>query len=403
MFLSTLISSHGSFPLKSQDCRWPPGAAGTVSGAVQLTGVGHDGSRAGGKHRVADTLFRLRTIQLVLPGLLCIRAVSLFAQVPNISSVVSSADYRPGIPLSSFGTIFGTGLSDGIYQATATPFPTTLGPTTIALCLYGQMTRIQSSDCQPLGLIYVSPTQINFKTPDALAKLPNFVQNVALAVVVSVNGIIDDGASSGTNTGQQLGLALQDPLILFEGYDCFTDARFQDANKDCGLSAVKGTAYRAVRGAVTDINGRIIDSANRVVIGQYYTIWMTGLPSNRPSVSLWLANIPGYQAGGIPFATEEGSPQSFAPSYVGASEAFPGLFQVNFQMPKPVNGDGPPNAFPCGPQDWEFSISIGSFDYVCHSADTSSLPGGSFFPCNQNPDLIEIPVHIYAGDVACGG
>jgi hypothetical protein len=45
---------------------------------------------------------------------------------PHISCVVSAADFKPGITLNSFGTIFGTRMSDSVYQAPSAPFPASL-------------------------------------------------------------------------------------------------------------------------------------------------------------------------------------------------------------------------------------------------------------------------------------
>jgi len=58
----------------------------------------------------------------------------LAAQAPHISSVVNSADFAVGIPLGSFGTVYGTGLSAAAYQASVYPFPVSLGTTQAALC-----------------------------------------------------------------------------------------------------------------------------------------------------------------------------------------------------------------------------------------------------------------------------
>ena len=146
----------------------------------------------------------------VLVGLIALIASCLAQSTPHIAAVVSGADFSPGIALGGFATIFGSNLSDAVYQALSTPYPTTLGPTQAALCPAGKMVAIQSDDCQSVQLVYVSPTQVNFLVPVSLSQLiPGVVEQIELngAVVVSVNGAIDDGAGAGTNGGPNLGFS----------------------------------------------------------------------------------------------------------------------------------------------------------------------------------------------------
>src|SRR5262249_13848477 len=174
---------------------------------------------------------------------LLIGAASCFAQsTPHITAVVSGADFNTGVALEGIGTVFGTNLSDGLYQFSALPFPKKLGQTDAFVCLPGKITQFNESLCAAVQLIFVSPSQINFLMFDALPNIPGF--GGGLSLVVRVNGVIDDGASSGTSQGTQIGatkyganpgLSFPQPRIFTEGYDCFIDPRFQDANKNCGL------------------------------------------------------------------------------------------------------------------------------------------------------------------------
>lgn len=322
--------------------------------------------------------------RIIVALLACYTAV-VAQPTPHIAAVVSGADFKPGIALDGYATIFGSNLSDIVHQAVSTPYPTSLGPTQVAFCLPGRITAIQAFECQYVQLVYAGPTQINFLVPAAFAQLPGFAPP-NLAIVVSVNGIVDDGASAGTNAGQNLGLQVPEPRIFFEGYDCFIDARFQDANKSCGLTLVQGPTYQAYRGAVTDQLGRLLTSSNPARFGQYYTIWMTGLGAfangkPNPALSMALTNIPTYAAGGR-LLPGDGFPEIAYPSYIGASPVYPGLYQINFQLLAPLNSDGPPDAFPCGQYSWEFSISI--------------IQGlGS-------ANLVQIPILVKPGDVPCG-
>jgi hypothetical protein len=206
--------------------------------------------------------------------------------------------------------------------------------------------------------------------------------------VVSVAGVIDQDASIAAP--KEYSLQSPQPRIFFEGYDCFTDPRFQDANKNCGLTLTQGPTYQADRGAVTDQQGGLLTSSNPARFGQYYTIWMTGLgtfTNGKPNTSLSMAltNIPTYAAGGRLWPGD-GLPEVVYPSYVGPSPVYLGLYQINFQLLAPSNSDGPPNAFPCGQYNWEFSISI--------------VQGAGLYPNSAN--LVQIPILVEPGDVPCG-
>jgi len=201
--------------------------------------------------------------------------------------------------------------------------------------------------------------------------------------IVSVAGVIDQDAA--TAAPKEYNLQSPQPRIFFEGYDCLVDPRFQDANKNCGLTLTQGPTYQAWRGAVTDQQGGLLTSSNLARFGQYYTIWLTGLgafTNGKPNTSLLMAltNIPAYAAGGLLLPGDSG-PEIVRPSYIGVSPVYPDLYQINFQLLAPVNYDGPPNAFPCGQYNWEFSISI--------------VQGAS-------ANLVQIPILVKPGDVPCG-
>lgn len=252
---------------------------------------------------------------------------------PHIAAVVSGADFKPGIAPGGFASIFGTNLSDVVHQA-AQPYPMTLGLTQVAFCQFGRITTaIDPSHCQDVQLVYASPGQINFLVPTTFAQLAGGPPSV---IVVSVNGIVDDGASTGNYSEQNTGLEKPEPRIFFEGWDCFIDTRFQDANKNCGLTQTQGQTYQAVRGAITDQQGHLLTSSNRARPGQYYSVWMTGfwtplvLGTYGNDYSVALTNIPEYQNGLL--LPGDGFPWVFYPSYIGQSAQYPGLYQMNFQL-----------------------------------------------------------------------
>jgi hypothetical protein len=71
-------------------------------------------------------------------------------------------------------------------------------------------------------------------------------------------------------------------------------------------------------------------------------------------------------------------------AYVGASAQYPGLYQVNFQLPAVVaEGKGWDYAklYACGDYKWEISLDMGQ----------------GLYPAN----LIQIPVVVKRGDVPC--
>jgi hypothetical protein len=304
--------------------------------------------------------------------------VGSIAAAPHVASVVNSADFSAGVPLGGFGTVYGTALSDAVYQSSVYPFPISLGPTQAALCstLTGKILAITSA-CLPLSLTYVSPTQINFVMPLALPPPSLGLSLASMAVVVSVSGAVDDGASSGTDGGQVFAGSI-DPRIFREGYDCFIDPRFQDYDRNCGLSWMEPPTYAADRGAVTDLTGRLITSANPAHLNQYVVVWASGLGAIGPggTAVAWMFNIPTYGDSNWPYA-----PVQLA--YTGES-SFPGLYQINMQVPAAIAtgaafGNLP---WPCGDYAWEVSLSVGTAN-------------------NAQSNLIQIPIVVKSGDVAC--
>jgi hypothetical protein len=299
---------------------------------------------------------------------------------PHISSIVSSADFSPGITLNSFGTIFGTGLSDAVYQASSMPFPTSLGPTRVALCLPGETTQIQSPACADIQLIFVSPTQINFLVFASLP--PGFGSSgggAGLTAVVAVNGTLDDASLSGNDFDNAGLLSGNSPKLFFEGYDCYIDPSFPDSGVGCGLSPSPSPsgANQARRGAITDAQGAVLTSGNPATLGRYYTAWMTGFWLPQKNVQITISDVPHVTPRDPLNVIVETA------SFAGGSLQFPGLYQVNFLLPTQLAGGsyvpggiGPP-LLPCGNYSWEVSISfVGSA-------------------------IVQIPILVKPGDVPC--
>ena len=144
---------------------------------------------------------------------------------------------------------------------------------------------------------------------------------------------------------------------------------------------------QATRGAITDQIGRVIYSGDPAKLGQYYTIWLTGLRlvagSANPDLTLSLGNIPAYSPTQV--FNPVSVPLTF--SFVGPSPQFPGMVQINFQLPvDPSAYWSYTSPWPCGSYRWEFDLSLqqGGND------NTAPIP---------DPLLFQIPVAVNPGDV----
>jgi hypothetical protein len=125
--------------------------------------------------------------------------------------------------------------------------------------------------------------------------------------------------------------------------------RYQDAFKNCGLTWTKPATNAANRGAVLDQHWKLVDSSNPARLGDYVSIWISGL--GKFTGEVWMYNIPVY---GI-------SDTSYLINAVYSGEVETGLFQVNAQIPVSLATGGPngyPPAWPCGNYQWEVSLGV---------------------------------------------
>jgi uncharacterized protein (TIGR03437 family) len=294
------------------------------------------------------------------------------AQAPKIGAVVNSATFGYDVALSAGGlaSIFGLNLALGETHVQALPLPKKLGETEVLICKSAK----PDDSCSPAGLIYAGPGQVNFLIPETTTG--------NLFIAVRVSGQLDsDAAASKSNA---VGIMPYHPGIFFMGHDCLIDARFKDHDVNCGLTQLKTTALQADRGAVTDQKGALVTSSNRARLGEYYSLWLTGLgkfTNGKPpgDLTMLITNIPVY---GYPGDTYE----TLTPDYVGSSPDFPGLYQINIKLPKNIAEGYPqgyPPMFPCGDYNWEISIDL-----------SEGRPG-------RQANLIQIPISVKRGDVAC--
>lgn len=116
------------------------------------------------------------------------------------------------------------------------------------------------------------------------------------------------------------------------------------------------------RGAATDLTGKLLTSSNPAHLGDYITLWMTGI-GGFPAIDYTgptVVNVNNAPLYGDPQYNAIGPYPVYA-SYLGESLIYPGLFQVNVQIPITLQcGDpiwGLP-AWPGGNYNWDLLISV---------------------------------------------
>jgi hypothetical protein len=271
--------------------------------------------------------------------------IGLFGQTPSISGVTNAAipalDAKQNgtmLPERSIASIFGTNLSTTTVAAKP-PWPNILGGVEVHLatstCFYSSCDVVAS-------LLFVSPTQINFLTPDSGASFNPTVSDscqyykpTSYRIVLVQNGQRFD--ERGTILGGPANIVVDpcdnsDYSMVFQvGYDCLFLTSLDDPTS-CGLSWNQGKD-RYPLGAVTDaLTGQLISPTNPVHQGQLITLWMTGLfggvALNRKTGLFEQAHpLPiNFQMLYDPVVTSQ-------PVWAGESPQFVGLDQVNVVFP----------------------------------------------------------------------
>ena len=294
------------------------------------------------------------------------------AKIPTVDAVTSAA-FLAQPTRDGLATIFGANLSDRAYQAQSLPLPTQLGPTQVFLCFSAAS---NFSGCLKAPLLYASPTQISLYVPQDRRIAANDHSSLYVNVVFSGNANADAGNSSQA----PFPFYQHWPSIFAEGYDCNSDPAAAD-NSPCGISATSRGPLQVQRGAIIDQQGQLITSQNPARIGQYYSMYLTGLGIDVGQNALDIVHtqalvayslLPGKS--GPPYAGK----MAAMPDWAGAS-SFVGLQQVNFKLPEALWEQG----LPCG--DQRFEIGIG-------------------FSIGPNADAhgFRFPVLIKNGEVPCG-
>lgn len=218
------------------------------------------------------------------------------------SAVTSSAATTSSVAPNSFATLFGSNLASSTAQATTIPLPLSLGGASLTV-------TDSTGTSRPAGLVYASPTQINFVVPDGTAsgaatiKAANgastqtftvSVQNVVPALF-SMNSTGTGVAAATATQTQASNPQLQSPVQVFQ----------------CSPSA--GCASVPIQlGVDTPI---------------YVSFYGTGIRgrSSLSNVHLTIDNI------------------SVPVQYAGPQPSYPGLDQVNVALPLSLRGAGESN------------------------------------------------------------
>jgi uncharacterized protein (TIGR03437 family) len=242
----------------------------------------------------------------------CSSAAAL-GQPVTVRAVVNAASFDPRIAIGSLASIFGDGLATTTAQATALPLPMTLGGTTVEICL-------GASECYASPLVFVSPRQINF-----FVRLPG-LEATPYRVVVKRGTVQGSGVA---------GLTPNAPGIFAVGYDC----PLTGSSARCGLSAEQSPG-QIPRAAMTDQQGRIIQSSNPARFGEAYTLWFTGIGDTRPFQFGFTEDYRSWAAADLrlyrsPIASQS-SDGSAEILFLGPSPQFPGLYQLNFKVPATI-------------------------------------------------------------------
>lgn len=293
---------------------------------------------------------------------------------PVILAVTSGAFGNAAATEDGLATVFGTGLSDSVYAAGSLPLPTHLGPTTLNVCL---VLPAGTGPCYDAQLLYVSALQVNFYLPAGMVP-PSVVSGGSCTYCY---GALFDFTLTvaGQSTTFRSGVSTGSPAVFQEGFDCNYNPDFGDTSP-CQLMGSQTNPLQPLRGSVVDLQGRLITSTNPVRVGQYYSIYLTGLGANTDVR--------------IEFTLSTEPPDDYASSYVTGAQvayagesSFAGLQQINFTIPSTqFQTDLIP--LTCGAHQYELGTTI-LLTYA-NSTTGTGTPAG-----------LSLPLQINAGDMPC--
>lgn len=307
-------------------------------------------------------------------------SIFAFGQAPKIAAVTGGADFNPSrVAEGGYVTVFGSGLADATYSAQTVPYGTKLGSTEILFCPGQTITLF----CQAAEVAYASPGQVNIVLNGIGGTIQGGVPfSISGYIVARVNGVIDASAASGNPT--PISIPAYAPSLFLAGSDCPIDSRYPAPNQNCGLAPSLATAGRVERGLITDQSGSVLWSGNPAHLGQYYTAWVTGLGAivsgalPTPAISMTFLDVPAFGYANPSYGL-------LKVTYGGTTGQYPGLYQINFQIPLST-GEGPDGygAWPCGNYSWELTLATDEGTGLGLTANT-----------------VQIPLIIRSGDVPC--
>ncbi len=216
------------------------------------------------------------------------------------SPVTSSAATTSTVAPNSFATLFGSNLANTTATAAVIPLPLSLGGATLTVTDSAGVTR-------PAGLVYASPTQINFVVPDGTspgtATLQETNGSTTQTFSATVQNVVPELFSmSSTGTGVAAATALQ--------------------TQATGNLQSPVTVFQCSSGTCSSVP--IVLGVDTPIFVSFYGTGIRG----RSSLSNVHMTIAGTNV-----------PVQFA----GAQTTYPGLDQVNVQLPLGLRGAGESN------------------------------------------------------------
>ena len=196
----------------------------------------------------------------------------IIARAVPAAGLVDTLSLAPG----SFISIYGTRLGAGLTTATAVPLPTTLGATTVTV------------DEKPIALHFAGENQVNAVLPEDASGLMKMTVKTSEGVH-SINVLLEDAV----------------PAI------------FTVSQTGSGPAA-----------ALHAVEGGVVSEANPARIGEYVSVFLTGLGATEASGAVQVAKIK-------PEATVDGIAATVA--WAGRAPGFVGLDQVNIVIPSGVH------------------------------------------------------------------
>lgn len=305
----------------------------------------------------------MRAIRIV------VLTVSLVAAcAAQITAVVNAASDLATLGSEMLGTIYGSGMApEGcIASATTLPLPTELCGVSVGSGLDGSFPNV-------LPLIYVSATQINFYMAP-LACVPGFPCGPpSVPTILELDWNTSNDFQGFHEFSFDVGQPIPAPGIFVALRDCTV---FDPAYP--GKLGACPSSEQVLRGAVTDISGKLISQANPATIDQHLTLWGTGISEGYVSSNNISLFKPDPLKIGSKLISMPMVDQAVDITFLGPSPQFSGLDQVNFSI-------GPGMNFPCG-SDTKLEADLGFVVGLNQQTNRVKLPivvDKAQVPCSQ--------------------